>query len=56
MKKEKYQPALAVVGAVTIAYLGLRAVAVALDPQVHAAVNTAGKAVLEAAKRARTTV
>lgn len=51
--KDKTIKVLAVVGAITVVYLGVRATAVALDPEVHAAARKAGKAVLAAAKQAQ---
>jgi len=51
-KKQIATTALTAVGAVTVAYFGLRAVAVAMDPQVHTALGTAVKSVGTAATRA----
>lgn len=48
----KKQQALVVVGALAVGYLGLRAVAVAMDPKVHDAVKTAVKSTAGAGVRA----
>jgi len=49
---KKQQQALVVIGAITVAYVGFRAVAVALDPEVHAALGNVVKTSVAAAKTA----
>ena len=49
---KKQEQALIVVGALTVAYLGFRAVAVALDPEVHNALGNVVKTSIAAAKTA----
>lgn len=49
----KKQQALVVIGAVAAGYLGLKAVAVAMDPKVHEAVKNSVKATGGAVARAR---
>jgi hypothetical protein len=54
--KEKHKNALAVVGAIALVYLGIRATAVALDPEVHKAIGNASKAVLNVVKEVKTPI